>query len=73
MEWEHEGKPPKSDDMREFQVWTGEEVRKVRRIGNRSPYFSPSVLVFTDCFSPLQNAICDESRIKAWRLPADAG
>lgn len=68
MDWELEGKPPKFDDIHEYKVWIYGGVRTVRRIGNRSTYFWPGTLVYTDCVHPMQNALCNESDIKGWKL-----
>jgi hypothetical protein len=68
MDWIHAGRPPITDDIREYQVWLGDQVRRVRRIGNRSMSLTPGTLVFTDCRHPMDQAICHEPRIMAWRL-----
>lgn len=68
MDWEHEGKPPKFDDINVYQVWVNGYVRLVRRVGNRSMFLSPGTLAFVDCNHPLQNVICDEKQVQAWRL-----
>ena len=68
MDWEHEGKPPRFDDIREYEVWIYDTVRSVRRIGNKSLSLTPGSLVYTDCVHPEQNVICYEPDIQAWRV-----
>ena len=71
MDWEHEGKPPRFDDMHDYQVWIYGAVRDVRRVGPRSTtWLDPGTLAYTDCTHPIQNAICYEPDISAWRLKA---
>lgn len=70
MDWEVDEKMPKYDDIRTFQVWVCGQVRRVKRVGNRSNFLSPGTLQYLDCTSPFQNAICDESNIQGWRLDA---
>jgi hypothetical protein len=70
MDWEHEGKPPKFDDLHDYQVWIYGKVRSVRRVGNSSLRLNPGTLAYTDCTNPIQNAICYEPDISAWRLKA---
>jgi hypothetical protein len=65
--WEVDEKMPRYDDMREYEVMIGDDVRRVRRIGNRSAYFSPGTLVFVDCTHTAQNMLVDESSVWAWR------
>lgn len=67
MDWITEEKMPKYDDIREFEVWIYGYVRRVRRVGNRHPYFHPGMLVYVDCTDSMQNVICDEAKIKGWR------
>ncbi len=68
-QWVTDAPFPFFDDTREFQVWLGNSVRSVRRIGNgNSSNFSPGTVVFTDCDHPSQNVLCDVSRIKGWRM-----
>lgn len=67
-EWFHFGSPPLFDDIREYEVWLGHGApRRVKRVGHHSLSITPGTLCFTDCFHPLQNAICAESAIQAWR------
>lgn len=66
-DWECAERMPRFDDTREYEVWIYGEARSVRRIGNRSMYFAPGTLVFTDCTHPEQNMLCDESEVRAWR------
>jgi hypothetical protein len=65
-EWLHEGRPPFCDDVNEYQVWVYGDVRRVRRVGNKS-VLTPGTLIYTDCTHPLQNVICDEKNVLAWR------
>ena len=60
---------PPSDRNREFLAWVDSGVRTVRRVGDSEhSVFAPGTTIFTDCTHPLQNKICDESRIQGWRL-----
>ena len=68
MDWEHEGKPPPFDDLHEYQVWIYGSVRSVRRVGNRSTWLDPGTLAYTDCKHAIQNVICYEPDIYAWRM-----
>ena len=70
MDWEHEGKPPRFDDMHDYQVWIYGAVRNVRRVGNCSTCLDPGTLAYTDCMHPIANVICHEPDICAWRLKA---
>jgi hypothetical protein len=70
MDWELEGKPPKFDDLHDYQVWIYGRVRSVRRIGNRSAYLDPGTLVYTDCTHPIENVLCHEPDICGWRVKA---
>ena len=68
MDWVH-AQFPRFDDRYEFEVWLASQcVRRVRRIGNHSTYFAPGTLVFTDCTHPMQNALCNEADVRAWRV-----
>lgn len=70
MDWETEEKLPFTlDETLRFQVWTGEGVRTVRRVG-KSVSMWPGTLVYTDCTHPIQNVLCSESDVKGWRLTA---
>jgi len=71
MAWEIDEKMPRFDDVHYFDVWIDDSVRRVRRIGNRSTSLSPGVLVFTDCTHPMQNVLCYEPLVKAWRMVKD--
>lgn len=66
-EWEHSERLPRFDDLREFEVWINGNIRAVRRVGNGSDFFTPGTLIYTDCSSPYQNVICEESQVNAWR------
>lgn len=66
-EWNVDERMPKYDDIRSFEVFVFGYKRRVRRIGNRSRFFAPGTLIFTDCTHPLQNVLCDEQQISAWR------
>jgi hypothetical protein len=70
-EWMHEGVPPYADGAA-FAVWLDDNtVRAVRRAGSRGP-MTPGTLLFTDSRNPMANALCDESRVRAWRqLPPE--
>jgi hypothetical protein len=71
-EWIHQPMPW-FDDRHSFQVWLDNgEVRNVRRAGNDGFIFSPGTLYFTDCVHPLQNMLCHEDRIRAWRIDGRA-
>jgi hypothetical protein len=60
---------PKYDDIHTFTVRVGNQIRQVRRVGNYGrTSVSPGILIFTDCTRPMQNIICDESKIIAWRM-----
>ena len=60
---------PKYDDMNTYIVRVFNQLRKVRRVGNNcASTLSPGTLIFTDCTHPLQNVICPEKEITAWRL-----
>jgi hypothetical protein len=67
-DWEVEEKMPRFDDIHEFDVWIRNQVRRVKRIGNRSTYYTPGVLVYLDCTHPQQEAVCDEEKIQGWRM-----
>lgn len=68
MEWQIDLRMPRFDDVHEYEVWMRNgAVRRVRRIGNRSTHYSPGILVYTDCTSPMQNAWCDEEDVIGWR------
>lgn len=71
MEWEVDAKMPRFEDRYHFDVWIGDDVREVRRTGNRENFFSSGLLVYTDCTHPFQNVICNEPDIKGWRLRMD--
>ena len=59
---------PKFDDISTFTVRVFNQLRTVRRVGAIEVRgFSPGTLIFTDCNNPMQNVLCDESRIQAWR------
>ena len=63
MDWIHDGKP--SYLPLTYQVWLDDgQVRMVRRIET----LDPSTLWFLDNRHPLANAICDDRRIRAWRM-----
>jgi hypothetical protein len=48
-----------------FEVLTvGDHIRTCRRM----PEMDGATLWFIDCTHPLQNAICNEQYIKAWRV-----
>ena len=66
MDWQHTAKLPWVDT--EFEVWIHDYVRRVKRIGDWSTYFTPGTLVFTDCTHPEQNVLCHEPFVQAWRL-----
>lgn len=60
---------PKYDDIREFEVWTRDQVRTVRRAGNKDWFiYPPGMLVFTDCKHESSNVFCDPDAVEAWRL-----
>lgn len=70
-EWIVNAPLPRWDDMREFWVWSGKDVRSVRRVGNLDPTrLTPGTVIFTDCTHPIQNVLCDESQIQGWRIKA---
>ena len=68
MEWIHDARLPRYDDIHTFQVWIYDGVRTVRRVGNESMSLTPGTLVYTDCTHPMQNVICHELDVKAWRM-----
>jgi hypothetical protein len=73
MSWEVDERMPRFDDVREFEVWMRSgDVRRVRRIGNRSAFITPGTLVFSDCNQPLQNVLCDECNVLGWRYAEPA-
>lgn len=60
---------PKYDDVHTFTVRVFNQLRTVRRIGNcEGLSLNPGTLIFTDCTHPMQNVICPESEITAWRM-----
>jgi hypothetical protein len=68
-EWLIGSKPSQFDDIHDFELWMDDgSIRLARRVGNRSDSLTPGTMAFTDCRHPLQNVICDESRIQAWRV-----
>lgn len=71
-EWECLERMPRYDDIHEYEVWVYGSARAVRRIGNRSAYFAPGTLVFTDCTHPAQNVLCHEPDVLAWRMKPNA-
>ena len=69
-EWIIGGAPRPYDDTNTFDVWLANgQVRKARRAGNEGP-LTPGQMYFTDCSHPLQNVICSQDDIKAWRISA---
>lgn len=74
MEWIVGAKIPQFEDRYFFDVWVGDSVRRVQRVGNRGPLsltFAPGTLVFSDCTHPSQNMICGEDLVDGWRLRED--
>jgi len=68
-EWIMVGKPRTFDDIHDFELWMDDgSVRKAHRVGNQSMSLTPGTMAFTDCTHQLSNVICDESRIRAWRV-----
>lgn len=67
-DWEVVEKLPKYNDKNEFIVEVYGQIRKVKRVGNNSAFYTPGTLIFTDCTHPKQQAICDESKITAWKI-----
>ena len=60
---------PKYDDIHTFTVRVFNQLRKVKRVGNNSGLnLNPGTLIFTDCTHPMQNVICTEGEITAWRM-----
>jgi hypothetical protein len=60
---------PKFDDINTYTVRVFDQLRKVRRIGNNDiRALNPGTLIFTDCTHPMQNVICPEEKITAWRV-----
>ena len=75
-EWIIWSKPRPYDDLNTFEVWANGQVRRAKRAGSRSSLLTPGQLYFVDCTHLLQNVICDEARIDAWRIvatPSQAG
>ena len=69
-EWIIGSRPRPYDDIHMFRVWLDcGAVRLARRCGNDGP-MTPGQMIFLDCSHPIQNVICDESRIRAWRISA---
>lgn len=69
MDWELEGRPRPFDDIHEFEVWVYGQVRRLKRVGNDSTYFTPGLLLlYTDCTHAPQNCVCNESDIQGWRI-----
>ena len=67
-DWELAERMPRYDDINLHQVWVFGQVRSVRRVGNRSTFYTPGTLVFTDCTHPMQQAICDDELVNGWRI-----
>lgn len=68
-EWIVGSKPRPFDDINEFELWLDDgSVRKAHRVGNQGTILTPGTLAFTDCTHPSSNVICDEARIRAWRV-----
>ena len=60
---------PKFDDINTYTVRVFNNLRKVKRVGNYSgTNLNPGTLIFTDCTHPMQNVICPEDKITAWRV-----
>jgi len=60
---------PKFDDINTYTVRVFGQLRKVKRIGNYDiSGLNPGTLIFTDCTHPMQNIICPEEKITAWRV-----
>lgn len=73
-EWIIGAKPRPFDNIHDFELWMDDgHVRRARRVGNRSLSITPGTMVFTECKHPLSNVICDESRIRAWRIASPPG
>lgn len=66
-DWEIAEKMPRFDDVSTYEVWIGASVRKVKRSNNQSCTFFPGTLLYVDCRHPIQNVLCDESKVQAWR------
>lgn len=66
MDWEVHEAMPKYDDIHQFLIWNGKDVRRVRRAGNHENFW-PGQLLYTDCVHPLQNVICDERSVVGWK------
>lgn len=73
MDWIHDAKLPRYDDIHEFEVWIYGDARKVRRAGNNSMSLTPGTLIFTDCTHPMQNVLCHEPDVMAWRMTPNVG
>ena len=64
MDWVHSRLPGQIDPSAEYEVWLdGGQVRTVRRQWGLYP-----CMVFTDCSSPIANAVLQEQKVKAWRI-----
>jgi hypothetical protein len=61
-------KLPKYNDINEFIVEVSGQLRQVNRVGNNSAFYTLGILIFTDCNHQQQQAICDESKITAWKI-----
>lgn len=73
MEWNVDDRLPRYESRFPIEVWSGRNVRHARRIGFRESdesTLSPGTLVYTDCTHPMQNMLCDESKIIGWRYLA---
>ena len=66
-DWTHEGVPPLS--AHPYDIWDGKQVRHVRYTQPEEWWLSmwPYTLIYTDCTHPMQNILCSERYIKAWR------
>ena len=67
-DWIHDSKPPRFDCSLFSQVWLDDgSVRLVRRVGSESTTISPGEYVYADNRHPMAQALCDLSRVVAWR------
>jgi hypothetical protein len=68
MEWKTQSIPHFSNlGSTTFEVKIDGHIRKTKRVGHDSMSLNPGLLIFIDCTHPLQNVICPEQMITAWR------
>jgi hypothetical protein len=72
MDWIHEGTPQPFSAVKYAETWMDDgSVRRIKQIGPDSTWITPGTFVFTDNNNPWAQALCDMSRVRAWR-PVDA-